>query len=824
MTARRAVIAWLVAAGLAAQDEPAGAVAAPHPADARVRELVALQQRGELDVATVLAALGCEDETVGATAAAIVRHGWPELPPALLQGLDADRRAAQRFLLELAWAPRPAAADWVAARCGEAPGRTADERLLALAARGVPLAAADVDLLLATAVAGDVGIGWHLALGLLPAPRADGLASRLHGLLQQQRIDAATVVPFLDRMSPRGAQHLLGVVAVLPAELADELSLLVAQRAPAAVQERARAALDGETPLEVRWLRFAVPLLDRAERRERLLAVLADATAARDLQQAAFTALVDARFVDARVIDWALAHAETADGAADLARLLDAAVDLLPAPLLAAWLEGEPTLAARTVRALVRRPELGAELERTLLRLLDGGPVAGTFLEPAATAVLQRGSEAAVRALWPTLRRWAPWDDLVEALARRRAPFAHELLLLELDAPIPDGLPAAARERQLDCARLGLVVMGDRRQLAVLVDHAKAAEPVFVRRCAHYARPLPGDLALQLLEGLAAVDDPDLAGELAAWAATSTDPGVADWLQRAWQSPATDDRAVLLREVALRALAAGPGRALLCARLQAGPDDGLSADAREALPFELIATMPDALAADDLRLLAELVLRPPLSQRQREPELVHRWPDGRHGFPLVTAVGQRLLGADPVAAGAAFTAVASTAAAAVAAPPLSRQRFLVLWRTLLRDRDVLLAVGAATAPVCLALPDDGTAFASGPAHWLSYEAAVAGGDHAAAIAHARAAIAGLLWAGDDAFDARRFLGEREPAAGLDPWAALAAAPWLQALAAARAAGDAAGAARAAATACEFAGHDAATRAALLTSADEDPNR
>jgi len=60
-------------------------------------------------------------------------------------------------------------------------------------------------------------------------------------------------------------------------------------------------------------------------------------------------------------------------------------------------------------------------------------------------------------------------------------------------------------------------------------------------------------------------------------------------------------------------------------------------------------------------------------------------------------------------------------------------------------------------------------------------------------------------------------GDRDPARGVDPAAALSAAPYRMRLLAARAAGDAGAAKSAAALVREFAGHDVATRATVTTS-------
>ena len=83
----------------------------------------------------------------------------------------------------------------------------------------------------------------------------------------------------------------------------------------------------------------------------------------------------------------------------------------------------------------------------------------------------------------------------------------------------------------------------------------------------------------------------------------------------------------------------------------------------------------------------------------------------------------------------------------------------------------------------------------------------------------RAAGRELLRLPDRQADVRWLLGERDPAGGSDPFAALAAAPHRMQFEAARAAGDAARAERAAALVREFAGRDEAARA-TVTAAGE----
>jgi hypothetical protein len=776
--------------------------------EARCRRLAELQEQGVLDLATAMAALRDDDEGLRRTAVAIVRHEWAELPQTLFEGLDASPAAARTMLEELAIAPRPAAAAWAARRTLPAPGRSDDERCLALAAQGRPLVAADMELLLQALLAGEADDGYRAAAAITPADVADGLLGRLHACLLQGQLDVVQVGPLFDRLSDQGCRALLGLAVTLPPPVGATICQRVAERDPGLVRERARAMLDGETPLEALWLAYAGPLLDRAEmkgveRKERVLQILRDEQADARLQQSAFDALLDARIVADPVIRFA-----TADGAdiARLQRLLDAAVDQVPGPRLVSFLGGDAQRSTATVKALSRRQVLGEDVERALLGLLAGQErIEGVFFETAAMALVLHGSAAALNQVWPSVRGSRRWSDFVDALARRREPFVHELLVTELGNAKATGLDE--QQRALDDVRLALVALGDRRQLAELVAHAKVSSATFVRRCRHFATSLTPALALMLLNDLTRVEDDDLAAEMMAWAATSTDPAVLVQMHQVWGKDTGESRALELQEVALRALVIGPGRDDLVAELRQAIAKAPLPERLEPLGYELAATMPQPLPLADLRLLAELVLLPPLTDPEREVRSRKRWGNGRFGFPMTAAVAQRLRGADPACVATAFDEVVGEVLRDSRHTQISRQRLMVLWGNLEADRDVLTAVGIATAPLMLALPQ-APEVGTGPAHWFLLQDAERRRNYAQALAHSKQALGALLRLPEERRTARLFLGERDPGAGRDPWAALAAAPHRIARAKAMAAGDVVAAAAAATLVREFAGRDA----------------
>lgn len=854
----------------AQQDAPAAAIArwctivadAARSTDERLDALVALQDRGALPPALVAQAMGDADDDVARAAAAIVRHEWRELPSALFAGLDASPRAARVFLRELAQAPRPAAVAWAAARCGPEVAR--DDRLLALVASGGALQGEAADLVLQALLDGDLTDGARAAQAMLPARSADRLLGKLHAALQSSSVDVLRVPPLLDRLSASGLRQLLGLIVSLPDDRALALCDHLQLRAPQLLGERVAAALDDPTPLSTCWLPHAGPHLGVPSRRERLEALLADANEAMPRREHAFTGLLAARLATPAMLDFA-SDVDTVRSERQLRvrRLLDAAVEAIPPDVLLRWLDTDEQQALRVVQALSRRrglePELGQRLARDLLAATTAD---GQYLAAAAYALVQRGDEASLRASWPVLRRSARFEDLADGLARRQEAFAGSLLRDELAALAAPADAAAAphvaaasgpedvatRERHRAAVLLALATHGDADAVQQLVAGAATSAPGFVRRCAHHVPVLPAAAARALLatagvhaDGVAGSPlDAELRVELVAWAAGAVaDAEVAAAMVALWRQPArepqdgdrgSEDRGgdrndeqnagrssgrdaelvAELRDVALRALTAGPRRRELVAELRAAIAAGPLSEHLLPLPYEALGSMPTPLAADDLRLCAELLLWPACTDPARDAEGAARFPDGTGGFPLVVAIAQRLRGASPDAVDAAFATVLADLAADPRLASLVPQRLLVFWRTLTIEPALLQRLGERLAPL---LRSDDRAL-RGPADRYLGDARLRRGEPA--VDAMRAAIAGLLRLPSQRAHARVFLGERDPGAGVDPWAALSAQPYVAMAHAAVAARDAAALRSALHGIREFAGHDAGTLATLDT--------
>ena len=785
-----------------AYDEEAACAALCRQADA-----------GELSAALALRVLGGAREAEARTVAAIVRHEWHELPDELFDGLDLDPVAARRFLDELALAPRPAARAWVRSQSQPRAGRSYDHRLLALAARSGPLRLEDARLLLESLEHEAPSDGFYRACAALDAKLADGLVGRIHGLLLQEKVEVGALGPLLDRLSRRGTKSLLGLAMTLPQPVAYLLLRHVVDSRPEQAHERIDAALDGLVPLDPAWLAFAAARIDRPARVARVLEVLrsADDIADREL---AFEALVRAGAIDGEVLEVALADEQTAR----VRRVIARAADAVPAAYAVRWLQGPPEVSEAMAAALSRRRVLEPEVQRAALELLSEVEVVeGRTPLYLLAAVVGGGDAGALRQVWPLAEGSPAWRDLFDRLGRRQAPFVTELLQDRLAAARAQPAAGGEEERraaQLDTMRLWLVARGHAGELGDLVAHAPSREVAFVRRCRQYAATLSGDQAASLLAAALATEDPELAEELLLWAADAQPASSSASLWSSWRAaPGARPLSEELREVAARLLMRGVHREELLDELRGALRAGPLPDALTSLPYEALNGMPTPLHATDLRLCAELLLRAPVADPESEQRMVRRWPDGSFGFPLAQAVAARLREVDELEAAAAFAAVVDELRDLPEARAISRQRLTVFWRALQRRPALQRALGGVTArlwPVTAA--DAGVP--EGAALWLQALDAEQQGDLGAAERGYAAAARALLRLPSQRATCRWLLGERDPANGVDPVAALSAAAHRVRLLAARAAGDEAAAAVAAARVREFAGHDAASRATV----------
>ncbi len=780
------------------------AAQSPAQVEVAVGQLHEAQDRGELDVATVVAALR-QGGDAGRAAAAIVRHEWLDVPAELLDAAAGHPASATLLLRELALAPRPSVQAWARTQV-ERDDLPNDVRCYAIAAAQLPATGKVANLLVDTALDPEGGDGYRTAAWLMASRDADRLLGRLHAAALQQQAEFDRLLPFFDRLSPRGHEHLVGLALSLPNELQQPLVRYFLNNDVAAYRDRSADALDGKLELEPIWLARAAELLTERSRVERLFGVLDDETASAELRDAAFRALLEASVIEPPVVDYA---GDAVQRSRDIRALLDAGVGQLPVDTILHLLTGDVRVAALTASALLRRDPLEPAIEAQLVELLaDVVPATPTL--PLVVALLRRGSEGSVRAIWPRLRGSELFDQCVDILARREAAWISPLLLEDLAHDVGDeeSLPAR-RQRDRASVRLALVRRGDRRELDRLVEGAATSSPSFLRRCTHHAAPVGVEHSLTLLEFAGATADDDLAVELISWAATTDDPQVHAALFGLWQPAELTERHI----AALSGLGHSAARPRLVTELRAAIEAGTRDDRAEMLAYELISTMRMPLAQRDIELLAELALVWPLADPERERGRAQRWSDGRNGFPLAAAIAHRLRGADPELVHAVFGRTAQAVQEHSEFAAFAPQRLLVMWRALVPDQRVQSALGRATAALLLAA-NDPMAVGHGPASLYASQEREARGEFAAAVQHARRAVALLLRQPDARRDARLFLGERDPVAGVDPWSRLAARPFVLEARACLAARNDPGAGAALRAAAELVGHDADGRATI----------
>lgn len=782
--------------------------------DALCRAICERQDQGKLTPAYAVERLAAANEPVARTVAAIVRHEWEELPQEFFDGLSQHPKAAYRFLEELARAPRPAAEQWALGQSEERSKRSHDHRLLALAAVGKPLDKAQAQLVLEALKNEPAGDGIYFASFLLTPKVADGLLGRLHQGFLQDQLKVQDAGPVLDRLSARGTKSLLGLAVTLPKETARGLLRRVYDNRPELVQDRVAAALDGRIPLDPSWLEFANKLLTSKERIARVMDVLRDSDSLEDRDRA-FEVLLAAKAVDEAFLKLAT------DGASQsrIRRIIASAANHLPVSYVIDFLQHSPEVSVEMARALARRPQIEADIQRELLDILDGldGADSHTPLY-AVTALVQGGDAAALKKVWPLVIDNAGWRDQLNRLGRREEPFVYELLLTALDAaskrePLADEGRESVRQSKLDTLRLLLVARGDRRELSTLVANAPKRDFSFVRKCRHYASKLTDEQVQSLFDAALASDDPEVASELLEWIVQAQPEAVAERLWQLWTNPPESDSIEELLEIAMRLLVTGQKREPLLEQLREAIGKGPLPDQLYSLPYEALNSMAEPLHVTDVTLCAEMVLKMPLEDAKGEQRRIRRWPDGTVGFPLIAAIGSRLRKADPLVVEQVFGTLVEELRGDPRAANISRQRLKVFWRSLSFRQDLQRLIGRLTSRLWLFQDAEGPV-ADGAAVWLQALDAEHVGDYPKAERLYRQAIRELVRLPESRGEARWLLGDRYTAGGEDPIAALAAAPHRMRLLAAKENGDEQAMAAASVLVREFAGHDRETLATL----------
>lgn len=781
------------------------------------RALCEAQDRGEFSVADALARLSLKNDFVASTAAAIVRHEWAELSEEFFAGLHANPVAARRFLQELVVAPRPAAAKWVAGQAEPRHQRSLDHRLLALAARRQPLTKEEAQLLLEAASTGEVGDGFYYAAAHVSEKIADQLIGRIHRGLSQKQFEVGGLGPLLGRLSLRGTKSLLGLAVTLPPDTARQLLRHVYDARPELVQNRVAASLDGKIPMDALWLEFGRKLLDRKERIDRVVSLLVESEMPDDRDRA-FELLLSEGALEQR----SLQVIKDTGSERDIRRLIGRAANQLPSQYVLDWLQGSPSVSQEMARALATRKVLEPEIQTRLLEMLDGFGSANSHTPlHAVTALVHAGDAESLKTIWPLVMGSTSWRDLLYRLGRRTEPFTYELMLAEIlaaakqepESDVPEG-EGDLQQQKLDMLRLLLVARGDRRELDKLLRNAPKRRAIFVRRCRHYADKLTAKQANSLFDAALQCEDPEVAGELLEWGAATQPDAIATRLWKLWNDPPDILTIEELQDTAMRLLAAGPKRSEMLAEMRKAANQGPLPDRLSSLPYELLNTLPQPLDSHSVTLCAELLLKLPLEDAQGEQRRARRWPDGTSGYPMVAAIANRLRGVDVELAEQVFTAMVDELQGDPRCANISRQRLKVFWRTLAFETDLQRTLGRITSRLWL-FHDGNDGVSEGAATWLQAQHHEHLGDYARAEPLYQKAAHELLRIPSMRGEARWLLGERNPAAGRDPLAALAAAPYRMRLLAATKAGDVEAAAKATSLLREFAGSDRKTLDTLI---------
>lgn len=703
---------------------------------------------------------------------------WPAARRALLEGLSARPRPDASMWLERLWSR--GSLDRV-------------ERLQVIAA--LPPDRLDAGMVEEVLdVAGipdpDIADAANRAAANLPTNLADGLIAEVRWR-SEQGAKAADFLPLLTGISADGEEHLLAIASGLDAENRDRICTWLVSRKSPGLQERVRAALDGEIPLELHLLRRARPLLDRPARVRRVVDRLRLGDDEEKLE--AFEVLVRAGvFVDP-MLDFALDNPQEEE---DRVRLLTGLpAGSLPDAALLELLGRERSRGVAHACAAAARRALGRQVEEVLLGFVNG-PSPQVVRAAATRAVILAGSRPAVEKVWHQVEGTGEMIRAVQWLAQRQDLWVGEVLMrARVGAP----------ESVDEFLRIALARLGDRRLLDELIANAGESSGAVLRQARSLVVPaMTAEHAAQIA---AQAEDPIVSEsvriELVSWLGQRPDLGVEPALERLVASSSSEP----LRMEALRGLLMGPRRAELRAELVEALEAPLGERDQE-LAFQVVASAGPPLTLPEMELMARLTLQAPLLQPDEEAR-IDLLGGRRGGFPMLRLVVQQLR-TDP-RAGPAFGEVVGELLDRQDVGLLSRDRcleFLMLSRV---NPDLLADIGPPLSRLLLEIPEaDGV----GPAHWILGEAAEASGDDRSAANHYTLAARTML-RDPDSRQFWIFLGDPTARPGSHPGAALSARGPLSAARAALSAGDREAATRHLAVAATLAAGDDGTAREVL---------
>ncbi len=614
----------------------------------------------------------------------------------------------------------------------------------------------------------DVSDAAYRAAANLSARLADGLIGEVH-----RRCEGGASVeeflPLLVKTSANGQRHLLAVASDLGLEACESICIWLVGRGSPGLQERVRAALDGEIPLELHLLARAADHLDRPERVQKVVARLREGDDAE--RSKAFAALVRADVYDEAMLGYAL---ELGGFYSPRVRQLSGLpAGSMPDEALVELLSSNVTRnVVYACQAAAKKP-MGAQVETVVLGL-GAGEYPEEVLAAATRALMLAGSELRIRELWPHLRESPDLQiNAVTWLTERGDPWVQALFLEELATVPEDAAEADSRNERGDASvplflQLALARLGDRHLFNELIASAGKRSAWYLRQSRSFAVPrMTAEHAGLIAEQLRFVEMPETSRiELVSWLGMRPDLEVHEVLEQVLRSDASE----WVRMEALRGILAGPRRGAMQAELFAVMDRPLD-DRLKELAYEVMGSARAPLSEGDMELMARLMVQLPLSRPEEEARSDLSFYSPRAGFPMGVLAVQQLRRDPQGQPGDVFTEVVDEVLAAEQVDLLSRARCLALLMQVCLDSRLRTELGPPLARLLLRIPE---ARGRGPAHLLLGEEAEASGDLANASENYTQAIRIVLRDPDPQNTLRVFLGDRDPVRGLHPLAAVAA--------------------------------------------------
>ncbi len=731
--------------------------------EVRVAALRALEARGLLTDALTLSLLGDSEDAVGDEVARILVHERGPCSVVLARRAEAVDFGVARLCAKLAERPRAEAVLWIGEllKAGDV---SLDERMWAFAALGpAGLGVAEARQILDASLDSDLRSAALHAADQLSPNVADKLVPELHKRCLMGK-SASEMLDCMDRLSPKGERHLLGLARALPMEPREEIAEWLTRRSSAAVATLVEGALDGSFALEPYLIRRSMPFLKDADHRNTVLAFLQGGDAHEAV--AAFAALVDAGIYDERMLEYALD--DERQQVSRLRRLLELPFHLLPVSLFVELLEHSNEALVAVALASLRPGPMVHDLEPHLLRLT-------TDLE---TSVGLRAAERLFA---------AGRSQVVEELFAKMIPAQRQRVLSSLRERKEPWVMAMLKRDDSIASQFTRMCLGDQAVFDQLIADPKKWSARWLSRCDDLAleylsaKHLSGMERALLLQPISSERRSILVG----WLAQRPDLACGALLTRLYEKDGDEE---VVYE-ALRGLLSRPLGKVIRDRCQELFVTGMSETDKD-LAYEVVGAMTAPLSVDDAEFLAQLMLLVPLTDPVAESSLhlvnsgAVRIPD----LPLLNMFWHLIrkgLSAD------AQARVREVAAAAMVHPnrhALGRRRLGGLLVMISRDASLRASLAPAIAKLIVMSPDHAADYL-GPAYFVLGEEAARAEDWKGAAAAYASACRYFMHTPPRPSVVRIMLGENLQGDGQIPVASLTSLPHEYRARAAHAAGN-----------------------------------